>query len=353
MVLALVARRRDHVAVIELLLPPRLPPGGNIAVVATSWGGVGELPARAARAFAALDRLGYRVTLMPHAGGTADGPRDWVSAGAVERLADLHAAFADPTVDLVLSAIGGNHSAHLLEGLDLDLIRSHPKPFCGYSDTTTLLQAIHARTGLVTFYGPALLPEFGEIGGPDTEVVEHFLRVVGSAEPAGPVPVVGWQATEDRAMTDSEDRGRERVTGEPRRLLRPGSGAGPLLAGCLPSMRNLIGTPWQPDFAGRVLVVETPEAPYDAAWADADLAHLRNAGALTGLAALVLGRTEGWTPAQVGALHACALDAARGYDYPVLAGVEVTHSAPLLTIPIGVPGRVDGLELVIEGAAVS
>lgn len=340
-------------AVIELLCPPRLPPGGHIAVVATSWGGVGELPARAARAFAALDRLGYRVTLMPHAGGTADGPRDWVSAGAAERLADLHAAFADPAVDLVLSAIGGNHSAHLLEGLDLDLIRSHPKPFCGYSDTTTLLQAIHARTGLVTFYGPALLPEFGEIGGPDAAVVEHFQRVLGRAEPAGPLPVVPWQATENRAVTYAAGRARERVAGEPRRLLRPGSAAGPLLAGCLPSMRNLVGTPWQSDCVGRVMVVETPEAPYDAELADADLTHLRNAGLFADLAALVVGRTEGWSPAQVGALHACVLDAARGYDYPVLAGVEVTHSAPLLTIPIGVPGRVDGLELVIEGAAVS
>lgn len=335
------------------VLPRALPPGGHIAVVSTSWGGIGELSARSARGVAALEQLGYRVTLMPHAAGTSDGLRDWVSATAQERLADLHAAFADPAVDLVLSAIGGNHSAQLLEGLDLDLIRANPKAFCGYSDTTTLLQAIHAGTGLVTFYGPALLPEFGEIGGPDAEVVEQFQRVLGTAEPAGPLPVVPWQATEDRAVTDAAGRPRERVAGEPRRLLRPGGAAGPLLAGCLPSMRHLVGTPWQPDCAGRVLVLETPEAPYDAELADADLTHLRNAGLLVDLAALVVGRTEGWSPAQVGALHGCVLDATRGYDYPVLAGVEVTHSAPLLTVPIGVPARVDGLDLVIEDAAVA
>lgn len=336
----------------ELLLPPALPAGGHIAIVSTSWGGVGVLPARAARGIAALENLGYRVTVMPHAAGTGDGMRDWVSASAPERLADLHAAFADPTVDLVLSAIGGNHSAHLLEGLDLDLVRANPKPFCGYSDTTTLLQAIHARTGLVTFYGAALLPEFGEVGGPDHEVVEQFQRVVGRAGPAGAVPAVSWQAVEDRAVTDAAGRARERVAGEPRRVLREGSGSGPLLAGCLPCVRNLIGTPWEPEFAGRVVVLETPEAPYDAESTDADLAHLRNAGLLAAAAALVVGRTDGWPSAQVAALHACVLDATRGYSYPVLAGVEVSHAAPLLTVPIGVRGHVDGLDLVIDEAAV-
>lgn len=329
-----------------------MPPGGHVAVVATSWGGIGALPARAERGIAALEALGYRVTLMPHAAGTSDRPRTWVSGRAQDRLADLHGAFADPDVDLVLAAIGGNHSAHLLEGLDVDLIRANPKPFCGYSDTTTVLQAIHARTGLVTFYGPSLLPEFGEIGGPDTEVVDHFQRVLGRAEPAGAVPQFPWQATEDRALTDLAGRARERHAGEPRRILRSGTGAGPLLAGCLPSVRTLIGTPWQPDYAGRVLVLETPEAPYDVEWADADLAHLRNAGLLADLAALVVGRTDGWSPADVGALHACAIDAARGYDYPVLAGVECTHSAPLMTLPIGVAARVEGTDLVLTDPAV-
>ncbi len=336
----------------ETVLPPALRPGGHIAVVSTSWGGIGELTARAARGIAALEALGYRVTLMPHAAGTSDGPRTWVSGSADERLTDLHGAFADPDVDLVLAAIGGNHSAHLLEGLDVDLIRANPKPFCGYSDTTTALQAIHARTGLVTFYGPSLLPELGEIGGPDAEVVDHFQRVLGRAEPAGAVPQIPWQATEDRAVTDRAGRARERHAGEPRRILRPGSGAGPLLAGCLPSVRTLIGTPWQPDYSGRVLVLETPEAPYDAEEADAELTHLRNAGLLADLAALVVGRTEGWAPADVGALHACALDAARGYDYPVLAGVESSHSAPMMTLPIGVAARVERTELVIAGPAV-
>jgi len=240
-----------------------------------------------------------------------------------------------------------------LERIDFEIIRSNPKVFCGYSDTTTLLQAVHARTGLVTFYGPALLPEFGEIGGPDRQVVEHFQRVTGRAIPPGVLPRIPWQAVEDRAVTDAEGRPRAAREGEPRTALRAGRGSGRLQVGCLPTTRALIGTPWQPEYRGRVLVVEVPEDPYDVEQADTDLTHLRNAGLLAELAAFVIGRTPGWDEDRIAQLHTCVLDAVGGYDYPVLAGAECTHSSPLLTLPIGVLATVDDEDLVVEEAAVS
>jgi muramoyltetrapeptide carboxypeptidase len=305
------------------------------------------------RGVEALESLGYKVRIMPHTLGTTDGVRNWVSGTREERLQDLHAAFEDAEVRCVLSAIGGDHSAHMLEGIDFETIRSNPKVFCGYSDTTTLLQAVHARSNLVTFYGPALLPEFGEIGGPDREVVEHFQRVTGRAAPPGLVPRVPWQAVEDRAATDAEGRPRARQEGEARIALRPGRASGRLLVGCLPTSRALIGTPWEPEYRGRVLVVEVPEDPYDVERADTDLTHLRNVGLLAGLAAFVIGRTPGWDEDRIAQLHACVLDAVHGYDYPVLAGVECTHSAPLFTLPIGVLATVDDEELVVVEAAVT
>jgi muramoyltetrapeptide carboxypeptidase len=335
-----------------IIRPQAVSPGDTVAVVSTSWGGAGLLAERFQRGVLALASLGYNVRVMPHTLGTTDGVREWVSGTREERLQDLHAAFEDPEVTCVLSAIGGDHSAHLLEGIDFEMIRSNPKVFCGYSDTTTLLQAVHERTDLVTFYGPALLPEFGEIGGPDREVVEQFQRITGRAVPPGPVPSVPWQAVEDRPVTDAEGRPRERRAGEPRTALRPGEASGRLLVGCLPTSRALIGTPWLPEYIGRVLVVEVPEDPYDVEQADADLTHLRNAGLLAGLAAFVIGRTPGWDEDRIAQLHACVLDAVGGYDVPVLAGVESTHSAPLLTLPIGVLATVDDEELVVEEAAV-
>lgn len=333
-------------------LPRALPAGGTIALVSPSWGGPNHLPARYARATTALQRLGYQLRPMPNFEGGRDGVRDWLSGTRTQRVCDLHDAFTDPAVDLVLATIGGNHSAQLVADLDYELIAANPKPFCGYSDITVLLHAIHSRTGMVTFYGPAMLPEFGEVGGPDAEVVSHWQRVVSRPEAAGRYPRTDWQAVEFRGTSDDEQRPRHRVAGERRRVLRPGSAQGKLLAGCLPSVRNLIGTPWQPVFEGRVLVLETPEAPYDVELADADLAHLRLSGVLDSLSGLIIGRTEGWSDTQQHQLDAAVMDAVRGLHYPVWAGIECTHSSPLLTFPIGVEARMENDDLDILEPAV-
>jgi muramoyltetrapeptide carboxypeptidase LdcA involved in peptidoglycan recycling len=336
-----------------IVRPPALRRGDTIAIVSTSWGGAGLLSERFERGIEAIRELGYGTKVMKNARRVSDGNRGWVAGSREERLVDLHDAFADPDVRCVLSAIGGNHSAHLLEGLDLDLIREHPKLVCGYSDTTTLLLALYARTGLVTVYGPALLPEFGEIGGPDSEVVDQFERVTSLAAPAGAFPSVAWQAVEDRASSDAGRRARRREEPEPRLVLRRGDASGRLLVGCLPSIRTLIGTPWEPDWSGSLLVIETPESPYDAAWADADLTHLRNAGILGSITALAVGRTDGWSEVERAQLQTCVLEACRDYDYPVITGIECSHAAPLLALPIGVLARLVDDQLIIEEAAVT
>ena len=110
-----------------LVRPRAVSPGDTVAVVSTSWGGAGLLIERFHRGVQALESLGYEVRVMPQALGTSDGVREWVSGTREERLQDVHAAFEDPEVTCVLSAIGGNHSAQLLEGIDFETIRSNPK----------------------------------------------------------------------------------------------------------------------------------------------------------------------------------------------------------------------------------
>lgn len=75
------------------------------------------------------------------------------SASIEARLADLHTAFADDGVHAILATIGGSNSNELLPYLDYDLIASHPKIICGYSDTTAILNAIFAKTGHKTYMG--------------------------------------------------------------------------------------------------------------------------------------------------------------------------------------------------------
>lgn len=277
------------------LRAPALSSGGTIAIVSPSWCGPAALPRPYERGLAALRAHGFGVRVMAH----AEGRRGWVSGTPEERVADLHGAFADPRVRAVLCTIGGLHSAQLLPLLDFDLIGANPKVFCGYSDITSLHLAIQSVTGLVTFYGPALIPQWGAVGGPLDYVVEHFTRVTGRAEPAGSLPRAPFEVQDtDFERAERTEEPLRRSTSPPQEVLRDGRASGPLLAACLPVARNLIGTPWEPDLDGRVLVLETPEQPYDPETADADLTHLRLAGWLDNLAALVLCRPYDFTDTQ-------------------------------------------------------
>jgi hypothetical protein len=122
--------------------PPALTRGDTIAVVSPSWCGPAELPAAYRRGLQALRGQGFEPQVMAH----AEGRRGWVSGTPEERVADLHAGFADPQVRAVLCTIGGLHSAQLVPLLDYELIAANPKVFCGYSDITSLHLAIHGAS---------------------------------------------------------------------------------------------------------------------------------------------------------------------------------------------------------------
>lgn len=284
----------------------------------------------------------------------AEGRRGWVSGTPQERVADLHDAFSDPQVRGVLCTTGGLHSAQLLPLLDFDLIAANPKVFCGYSDITSLHLAIHSVTKLVTFYGPAVIPQWGAVGGPLDYMVDHFARVVERPEPAGSLPSADFEIHDtDFGRAERTGQPLQRTPSRPREVLRGGRARGPLAAACLPVARNVIGTPWEPDLEGRVLVLETPETPYDPETADADLTHLRLAGWLDGLAALVLCRPYGFTDAQTEQLHEALMAHLAHRDYPVIARVEGGHTDPLPTFPLGVTVDVNNTDLTIHETAVT
>ncbi len=132
--------------------------GDTVALVSPSWFAAGAFPHRVERGRAYIESLGLRLKVMPNA--LAVGA--WVAGTPPERADDLHTAFADPEVSVVLCAIGGNHSNELVDLVDFDLVRAHPKVFQGLSDITVLHSAIAHHAGLATFYGPALVTNLAE-----------------------------------------------------------------------------------------------------------------------------------------------------------------------------------------------
>lgn len=76
------------------------------------------------------------------------------SSSIASRVEDIHEAFSDPNVKMVITCLGGFNCNQLLRHLDYDLIAKNPKILCRFSDITALNNAIYAKTGLVTYHGP-------------------------------------------------------------------------------------------------------------------------------------------------------------------------------------------------------
>jgi muramoyltetrapeptide carboxypeptidase len=222
------------------VLPRRLEPGDLVGVVSPSSAVAALVPRRFERGVAELERRGFRVRVGEH----ARSKTGWTAGRAPDRVADLHAMFADPEVRAVICTIGGFNANQLFELLDFDLIAANPKLFIGFSDITGLHGAIHACTGLPTLIGPALLPQWGEYGGLHDYTWSAFERVAMRAESAGVFRQPDVWYPERLWWDEHDDRLRTAEPAPPWRVVRAGRAEGPIVAGNVNTLLLLNGTPW-------------------------------------------------------------------------------------------------------------
>jgi muramoyltetrapeptide carboxypeptidase LdcA involved in peptidoglycan recycling len=322
-----------------LAKPPRVRPGDRVAVVSPSFGAVGRWPHRVERATAYLASLGLNVKQMPNAA------RDegWASAPPEARASDLHAAFVDDEVAVVLASIGGNHSNQVLPHLDFDLIAAHPKVLQGYSDATVLHWALAKHAGLSTFYGPALVSELGEFPAV-LPFTDRWLRAAwfgGDAIAYEPADAwtdefLDWDMQADLA------RPRELHRGEGWVAIREGRATGPLLGGCLETLCwHLKGSRSWLDPAGAILFLETSEEAPPPASVDAYLTDLEQLGVFDAAAALLVGRPYGYSADDRKTLSDVVARRTEAAGIPVLADVDCGHTDPMLVLPIGAVAELD------------
>ena len=313
------------------IVPPRLGPGSRVALIAPS----GPLLERDDRDRGAelCRALGFEPTISPNAGkayGYLAGTDD-------ERLADLNAALASPTVDAVWCLRGGNGMNRIVERVDFAGFARHPKPVIGFSDITVLLLALWTKTNVVTFHGPIAhtpMPNFQRW---------HFDRVLANVSAAG---TLGRPAPKPEVLVPTEGR---IIT------IAPGTARGRLIGGNLTLLQALIGTPYFPDLDGAILFIE--DVSEDVYRIDRMLAHLRGIGALQRVAGVAVGRfTEMKNGADGGAL---GLDEVlhtylAPLGVPVAAGFPIGHIDDQWTLPIGVTAELDATrgDLALLDAAV-
>jgi muramoyltetrapeptide carboxypeptidase len=265
-------------------------------------------PEKVAAGVAHLHSLGYRTKLFPHA--LDRGPLNY--AGPLEsRLADLHAAFADDSVDGIVCTRGGWGSAELLPYLNAALIAEHAKVFCGYSDITSLHIWLRNEVGLVTFYAPMVAADFSKPDG---------------------VNLPSWSA----ALQGEQALGFDSLNGL--RVLRPGMAEGEVSGGCLAILAESAGTPYAPKQRCGILFLEDI-ATRAYQW-DRMLLHLRYAGWLEGVEGIVFGDMT--QCGESAGIEAAILHGLRDFKGPIAIGLRSGHvDAGNVTIPFGVRAQLD------------
>jgi muramoyltetrapeptide carboxypeptidase LdcA involved in peptidoglycan recycling len=307
------------------VLPPRLFEGAGVRVVAPSRSlgissqEVVEVACRRIRDLGLALSFGRHVREMDEGSSTT----------VVHRLEDLHDAWRDPSVHALLTAIGGFNSNQLLRGLDYDLVRHHPKGLCGYSDITALQNAVYAKTGVVTYYGPHFL-SFGDIRGAEYTVAQ-FQRALFDSSPMRVSPSPTW--SEDPWWRGQKRRHFPRNPGP--WTLQKGVAKGTILGGNLSTFNLLQGTEFMPGLDGAILFVEDEDEDGTPANFDRNLQSLLHQPGADGIAGLAIGRfpsRSGMTRERLGKIIATKPELK---GVPVAAGLDFGHTTPMFTFPIG------------------
>jgi muramoyltetrapeptide carboxypeptidase LdcA involved in peptidoglycan recycling len=244
------------------------------------------------------------------------------------RVADLHAAFADPDVAGILTVIGGFNSNQLLPYLDWDLIKANPKIFCGYSDITAVQNAILARTGLITYSGP----HWSSFGMRDhfEQTLSWFAEALFDDRSIELYPAEAW--TDDLWFLDQDNRTVH--SGEGWWPLAPGQASGRIVGGNLCTLNLLQGTEYMPSLDGALLMIED-DAMSDADTFARDLASLLQQPGAAGVQGVVIGRFQEASQVSRHLLEQIIGRHGRLAGLPVLANVDFGHTNPLATFPIG------------------
>lgn len=307
-----------------MIIPPKLRAGDLIRVVspARSLAILSEEQKQIARS--AFTDLGLRLSFSEHA---AELDR-FYSSPIASRVADLHQAFADPSVRGIFSTIGGYNSNQLLTGLDYDLIAANPKILCGYSDITALACAIYARTGIVTYSGPHYSTFGMRKGNAYTrQVLQSALFRSDSFEL---LPSDRW--SDEPWYRDQENRTFIQNPGY--QALQPGTSDGTLIGGNLCTLNLLQGTPFMPDMHDCLLFVEDDEES-NAVLFDRDLQSLLQAIPPSNLRGLVIGRFQASSNISPDDLSEIINSKPELKGIPVAAGFDFGHTTPIATLPIG------------------
>lgn len=267
--------------------------------------------------------------------GKLTGKKDFYRSGSIkERVKELNQLIRDKEVRCIISTIGGMNSNSILPYIDYETFKKDPKIIIGYSDITAILFAIYAKTGITTFYGPALVASFGEME-PFNEMTYKYFKDILIAEDNIPyeykMPEI-W--TEEYIDWESQYRGKKENKNKWITLSK-GKVKGRLIIGNLNTMTGIWGSEYMPEIKkGDILFIE--DSLKEAATIERSFAMLKVNKVFDKIGGLILGKHEIFDDMGSKRKPYEILEEVIGeYDFPFLAEVDCSHTHPMFTMPIG------------------
>lgn len=329
-----------------MIKPRTLRPGDRIAAISLSRGWPSVYP-RAYRDGKRQLQEAFGVEVVESRYALAD--IHWLAEHPEARAADLMEVLKDPAIHGIVSTIGGDDSIRILPYLDLEAIRTHPKIFLGYSDSTVTHFAF-LKAGVTSFYGPSIMAGFDENGGVFPYTAESTEQML--MDPAVPFLIQPNQDGWTCESFDWEDPRRN----EKRRSLHQVEGwqwvqgkdrhRGRLIGGCLEVMDWLRGSPVWPDpsvWQNSILFAEVSEDCPTPLAVTYMLRAMATAGALGNVRGILFGRPYG-DPSCFEAYDRSVQQvlAELGlHSLPLITRMDFGHTDPKFVIPYGVEAEID------------
>lgn len=297
--------------VMSMQIPDPLKPNDTIGLIAPC----SPIPySKLIASIQCINSLGYKVAL----GNSATCSLYGYLAGSDEiRANDINSMFENDDINAIFCLRGGYGSTSIMEFLDYEMIRKHPKIFVGYSDITSYHLAFYTLCDLITFHGPMVSSNM--VNDFDFYTKESFYQALSMPE------VLHF----------------ENPTGYPMISLVPGCAEGRVIGGCLSLVSPALSTFYQPDFCNTILFLEDIDETLPRC--DKMMYHLKNAGIFDRVNGVLLGNFKGCE--NPNAPSYSMLDFFQNffcdYDKPVLYGIQSGHDKPMGTIPFGTVCNMD------------
>lgn len=321
------------------ITPEKLKKGDKVMIIAPSRGL--KLIGGDCRQIAEerLHKLGLELIF---AANTTDDNFDMMGSSSVEkRAADINQAFADKTVKAVLTVIGGFNSNEILKYIDYESIKQNPKIFMGFSDITALHAAIYAKTGLITYYGPHY-SSLGMLKGCEY-TLENAVKALFQTGTTELLPSKEW--SDDPWFLNQENR--EFIQNDGWWHIQKGTASGIIIGGNLCTFILNADTPYGPCFEKDTILFIEDDASSDAVTFARNLQALINREDFKNVKGLVIGRFQKGSEISREKLE-FILNKQELKNMPIIANIDMGHTTPIATIPLGGTAKIENGRIFIQ-----